>query len=418
MTDHTPLIGGRRHAAVGFVFVTAVIDVLALGVMIPVLPLLVKQMAGGDTANASDWNTVFMVSYGLIQFFAAPVIGLFSDRYGRRSVLLVSIFGLGVDFLFMALAPNLWWLWMGRMIAAFTAASYSTANAYVADITPPEGRAKAFGLMGAAFGVGFTFGPAAGGWLAEIDLRLPFYVCAGLALLNWLYGFFILPESLPLERRIKAIDWKRANPLGSLVLLKSHADLLGLAGVYFLYALAHMVLPAVFILYVSERYGWSPGFTGSTMVLTGIGGIIVQAFVTGPVVKKVGERGALLIGMATGAIGFLIYGLAPTGWIYLLGVPVFALMGLVQPGIQGLMSRRVTGSEQGQLQGANAAMMGLAGILGPLIFTQTFSFALRHEGVLNQPGLPILLAAAIMLVGFVIAWIVAKPPPAQEPQQA
>lgn len=410
MTEQNSLLGGRRKAAVGFIFVTALIDVMALGIMIPVLPTLVKQMAGGDTSVAAEWNVVFSTTFGVMQFICSPIMGLLSDRFGRRPVLLTSIFGLGLDFLFMAFAPNLRWLYAGRIINGATAASIGTANAYIADITAPENRAKAFGVMGAAFGVGFTFGPALGGLLAEVDIRLPFLVCAGLALSNWLYGYFILPESLPPERRTKSLDWKRANPLGSLKLLRSQPGLLGLASIGFLYQMGYVVLPVIFVLYTSHRYGWTPATMGLTMMATGISNIVVQMLLIGPVVKRVGERGALLLGLGSGCVGFAVYGLAAEGWIYLLGVPLFALTGFVQPGLQGLMTRKVAPSEQGQLQGANGAIGGVAGILAPSIFGLSFAWAVRNDDVIHQPGLPVLIAALFLGAGFLIALRHAKSP--------
>lgn len=410
MSEQDSLIGGRRRAAFGFIFVTALLDIMALGIMIPVLPNLVKMMVGGDTAAASVWAGLFSSSFGVMQFFGSPVTGLLSDRFGRRPVLLASIFGMGVDFLFMAFAPTLRWLYLGRLINGATSASFGTANAYIADITAPENRAKAFGMMGAAFGVGFTFGPALGGFLAEFDIRLPFLVCAGIALTNWLYGFFVLPESLPRERRAPRLDWAKANPLGSLRLLMANPGLGGLATIYFIFQMAHMVLPVIFVLYVGERYGWSPATMGMTMMATGISGIIVQALLVGPVVKRIGERGALLVGLACGALGFTIYGLAPTGWLYLCGVPVFALMGFAMPGLQGLMTRKVAPHEQGQLQGANSAIGGVSGIVAPWIYGLTFAWALHHDAVIHQPGLPILIAAALLGVAFLMALRFARAP--------
>lgn len=413
-----PMSGGRRQAALGFIFVTAIMDVLSLGVMIPVLPNLVKAFGGGDTAVAADWNVLFATTWGVMQFFCSPILGLMSDRFGRRPVILTSIFGLGVDFLFMAFAPSLWWLFVGRIFNGMTAASFSTASAYVADVTTPENRAKGFGLMGAAFGVGFTFGPALGGWLWTFDHRLPFLVCAALALCNWLYGFFVLPESLPPERRQPRFDWRKANPVGALRLLRSRPGLLGLAGVGFLFQLAHNVLPSVFVLYMGFRYGWGPGVVGLTLMASGISSIIVQAVVVGRVVKAVGERGALLIGLFSGFAGFMVYALAPTGFLYLCGLPLFALTGLIMPGLQGLMTRRVAPNEQGQLQGANSAMMGVASIVGPPLFLLPFAFAVRHDAVLHLPGLPVLIAAVLMLLSTLLAWAVARPAPASEPQPA
>jgi DHA1 family tetracycline resistance protein-like MFS transporter len=411
-----PITGARRQAALGFIFVTATMDVLSLGVMIPVLPNLVKMLGGDDTAVAADWTVLFATVWGVMQFICSPILGLMSDRWGRRPVILTSIFGLGVDFLFMAFAPSLWWLFVGRIFNGMTAASFSTASAYVADVTTPENRAKGFGLMGAAFGVGFTFGPALGGWLWQFDHRAPFLVCAALALLNWLYGFFVLPESLPPERRQPRFDWKKANPVGSLHLLQKHPGLMGLAGVGFLFQLSHNVLPSVFVLYMGFRYGWSPATIGLTLMASGISGILVQALIVGRVVKAVGERGALLIGLFSGFAGFMVYALAPTGFLYLCGLPLFALTGLIQPGLQGLMTRRVLPNEQGQLQGANSAMMGIASIIGPPLFLLPFAFAIRHDATLHLPGLPVLIAAALMLAATVLGYAKARPLPQAEPK--
>lgn len=410
---HIELAESKRKPALGFIFVTAVMDVIALGLMIPVLPNLVKRLAHGDTAHAAFWVGIFASTWGLMQFVISPILGMTSDRFGRRPVILGSIFGLGIDFLFMAFAPTLAWLYVGRIINGATAASFSTANAYVADVTAPENRAKAFGMIGASFGIGFTVGPAIGGWLGDIDIRLPFIVCAAVALTNWLYGFFVLPESLPPDRRAKRFDWKKANPVGSLNLLRSHPDLLGLASIGFLFQLAHNVLPSIFVLYMGERYHWDLKQIGLSLLGTGIAGIVVQMFLIGPVVKRIGERGALLLGLTFGVLGFLIYATAPTGLLYLCGIPIFALMSFTGPGMQGLMSRRVGPSEQGQLQGANASIQGITAIVGPQLFTLTYAWNLRNPGVLNLPGFPIMIAAGLLALGFLIALGVAKPPKAE-----
>lgn len=416
MSDHptAPESAGAEAkqwtGAFRFIFAAAVINAISFGIMIPVLPNLIKEFTGGDTAAASEWNVVFGAVWGVMQLFCGPVLGMMSDRFGRRLILLVSLAGLAIDFLFMALAPSLAWLFVGRVINGLTAASFSTANAYVADVTPPDKRAKAFGWMGSAFSFGFLVGPALGGFLGDIDLRLPFFVAAGLTTINWLYGFFVLPESLPPEKRVAKFDWKRANPVGSLVFLRSHADLLGLATVGFLFQLAHTVLPAIFVLYTGYRYGWTPGFMGLTMMATGVAGVIVQTLLVGPVVAKIGERGALLLGAAAGATGFAIYGFAPSGWVYFLGVPVFALMNFLQPGLQGLMTRRVEPSGQGQLQGANQSLQGIASVIGPVIFGLTFAWSIRHEGIMHQPGLAIYLASALLVGAFMLALRVAHAP--------
>lgn len=432
MTDSEtrPSKGGRR-AAFGFIFALAVINAVSFGIMIPILPNLIKQFTGGDTATASEWNVVFAVTWGVMQFFIGPILGMVSDRYGRRPVLLLSLFGLAVDFLFMALAPTLGWLLVGRIFNGLTSASFSTANAYVADITPPEERAKVFGWMGSAFSFGFLIGPVLGGYLGTLSLtmapvvvagftvdmalRLPFFVAAALTSINFLYGLLVLPESLAPEKRAAAFTWSKANPVGSLRLLRSHPDLLGLATVLFLFQLAHMVLPSIFVLYTGYRYGWSPAFMGLTMGLTGVLGIGVSIFLVQPVVKRIGERGALLVGALFGALGFGIYAFAPnTAW-YLIGTPVFALMGLLTPGLMGLMSRRVPPREQGQLQGANQSVQGISSILGPLMFGLIFAWSVHNERTLHLPGLAIFVAAGLMLLAFLLGLTVARPPRAAEP---
>jgi DHA1 family tetracycline resistance protein-like MFS transporter len=415
MTAHTEASSGRRKAALGFIFITALMDVLSLGIIIPVLPNLVKEMAGGSTASAALWVGLFGSVWALMQFVFSPILGLISDRYGRRPVILISVFGLGVDYLFMAFAPTLAWLFMGRVLHGVTAASFATAGAYIADVTPPERRAKSFGLIGAAWSVGFVIGPALGGTLGEIDIRLPFLVAAALALANWLYGFFILPESLPLEKRETRFNWRKANPIGSLTLLRGHKDLLGLASLWFLYHLAHYVLPAIFVLYTGHRYGWSMREVGLMLMITGVLGVVVQALLVGPIVKCIGERGALLLGMFCGAAGFTIYGLAPTQEIYWIGMPVFALMGLVQASLQGLMTKRVRPHEQGQLQGANSSIAGLTGLIGPALYTVVFAWSLRNEATQHMPGLAILVAGGLMALGFILALRFAKADPATPP---
>ncbi|HEY2400321.1 MAG TPA: TCR/Tet family MFS transporter [Steroidobacteraceae bacterium] len=400
---------GPRKAAVLFIFATALMDVISLGIMIPVLPNLVKQFAGGDTALAAQYTIVFAMTWGLMQFFFGPIVGMLSDRFGRRPVLLLSIFGLGVDYIFMALAPTLGWLFVGRVINGITSASFSTANAYVADVTPPQERAKAFGLLGAAFGVGFIVGPAIGGVLGDINLRLPFWVSAGLAAINWLYGFFVLPESLPPERRAPALNWRKANPVGSLSFLRERTNLFGLVSINVLFLMAHNVFPSIFVLFVGYRFNWGPQAASMMLVATGLSQILVQTLVVGRVVKAAGERGALLIGLVSATLAFLTYGLAATPFWFFCGVPAGALGALVMPGLQSLMSRRVAANEQGRLQGLNSAFMGLTAIFGPLLYLSLLAFAVRHDVQLHQPGIPILVAAVFCLSAFGLAVKVARP---------
>jgi DHA1 family tetracycline resistance protein-like MFS transporter len=395
-------LGGRRRAAVGFVFAVAVMDVLAMGIIIPVLPQLVKQFTHGDTAAAARYFGAFGLVFGLMQFFGSPILGSLSDRFGRRPVILTSIFGLGFDYFLMALAPTIGWLFLGRMISGITAATYSTANAYVADITPPERRAKSFGLMGSAFGIGFTVGPTLGGFLGDIDLRLPFWVAGGLALLNGLYGLFVLPESLPPDRRAPFV-LSKANPIGSFELLRSHRELLGLAAIIFLYFLAHQVLQSSMVLYTNYRYGWDPRMMGLNLLGVGVGNIVVQAFVVGPFVSRFGERGALYTGLTAGALVFLIYATATTSLQFWLGLPIFSFMGLVQPGYQGLMTRRVGPTQQGRLQGANAGLMAMAGIIGPVLFTQVFAWSITPPGHGLGDGTTVFMSVAMMATALLLA---------------
>jgi DHA1 family tetracycline resistance protein-like MFS transporter len=400
----------RRQAAFGFIFASALMNSISFGIMIPILPNLIRQFTGGDTAAASEWNLFFGATWGVMQFFFGPILGMLSDRVGRRPVLLISFFGLAIDFLFMAFAPTLWWLYVGRVLNGMTASSFSTAGAYIADISPPEQRAKTFGMMTSAFSFGFIIGPTVGGLLGQHDLRLPFIAAAILTALNFLYGLLVLPESLSPEKRLTAFQWRRANPVGSLSMLRTHPGLLGLAGVGFLFQLAQVVLPTVFVLYTTYRYGWTPRILGFTFLLTGVLGVIVQMFLVGPIVARIGERRTLLIGLAVGAIGFLWYGWAPKGSVYLLGAPIFAFSNLMMPGLQGLMTRAVPPNQQGQLQGAMQSLQGIASIIGPLIFGEIFAWSLRHEVRLHAPGLAIYVAAALLALAFALALRTARMP--------
>ena len=403
----------RRQAAFGFIFASVLMNSISFGIMIPILPNLIRQFTGGDTAAASEWNMVFGATWGLMQFIFGPLQGMLSDRVGRRPVLLISLCGLAVDFLFMAFAPTLWWLYVGRILNGVTASNFATASAYVADVTPPERRARSFGVMSSAFSFGFIIGPIIGGLLGEHSLRLPFVAAAAITAVNWVYGLLILPESLPPERRLAAVSWARANPVGSLRLLRGHPGLVGLAGIGFLFNLAQIVLPTIFVLYTTYRYHWSPAFLGVTFLITGVLGVGVQMFLVGPAVARLGERRVVLLALAAGATGFLWYGAASRGWVYLLGAPVFALLSLMMPALQGLMTRRIPPHQQGQLQGANQSLMGISSIFGPLIFGETFAWSLRHEAQLHAPGLAIYLSAGLLTVAFALALKTARAAPTE-----
>jgi DHA1 family tetracycline resistance protein-like MFS transporter len=399
----------RMTAAFLFIFITVALDMLALGVMVPVLPKLIVAFEHGDMADAAGISGVFGFAWAAMQFVFSPVLGAVSDRHGRRPVILLSNLGLGLDYLLMAIAPSLSWLFVGRLVSGITSASFSTAGAYIADVTPENERAAKFGMLGAAFGLGFVVGPAIGGLLGGISLRLPFWAAAGLSLTNALYGFFILPESLPPDKRAP-IAWAKANPFGSLDLLRSHPHLLGLAAVAFLYNIAHDSLPSVFVLYTDYRYHWGERMVGFALAGIGIASTIVSGLLVGPLVKKLGERRALLVGLAFGAMGFAIYGWAPTGTLFLAGIPFLAIWGLAGPAFQALMSRRVEASAQGRLQGALASMSGVTGMIGPLVFTQIFAFGIGSRA-LQVPGAPYLLAATFLGGSLLIALLLTRERP-------
>ena len=393
----------RQRRALTFIFVMVVLDVMALGIVIPVLPKLIEAMSGGNTARAAEIFGLFGMAWGLMQFIFSPVLGALSDRFGRRPVLLISTLGLGLDYILMAVAPDLVWLFIGRLISGITAASFSTANAYIADVTPPDKRAAAFGLVGAAFGIGFVLGPAFGGIMGDFDPRLPFWAAAVLSLANAAYGYFVLPESLPQERRM-AFSWRRANPVGSLRLLSQKRELLGLAALTFLNSLAHIVLPAVSVLYTSYRYGWDNKTMGLTLAAVGITSGIVQAILIKPILQRFGERATLLAGLLFGVVGFGIYGLAPNSYAFWSGIPVMALWGLAGAATMGIMSRLVGASEQGQLQGANSSLVAVAGLFGPGLFTFVFARVIADGSGWNLPGAPFLLAAALLFAATLLAW--------------
>lgn len=399
----------NQKRALTFIFCTAALDILALGMMIPVLPQLILDFRGGDAATASETIGVFMTVWGLAQFFFSPLLGALSDHAGRRPVILISCLGLGLDYVFMALAPSLGWLFVGRVISGITSATLGTSFAYIADVTPPDDRAKAFGLIGGAFGLGFVVGPALGGLMGSLDPRLPFWCSAAACLVNAAFGWFILPESLPPERRM-AFSWKRANPLGSLRLLGRHVELWGLATVGFLGNFAHQVLPAVFVIYAGYRYGWGPGMVGLTLAMVGVASAIAQGLLVGRIIAWLGERWTLIGGMTAGSLGMLIYGLAPTGYLFWIGVPIMGLWGLSSPASQSLMSRRVGHDEQGQLQGANTSLMSIANILGPGVFAWTFAYFLK-----DTPSAAWLLAAAFLAASAIVAWLATRPRPGDVP---
>ncbi len=407
-----PVAPAARRAALVFIFVTVLIDVLAFGLIIPVLPHLVEDFVGGNTAHAAYWIGVFGTVFAAIQFVSSPIQGALSDRYGRRPVILLSCLGLGIDFIFMALASSLPWLLVGRIISGITSASFTTANAYVADVTPGDQRARSYGMLGAAFGLGFIIGPLIGGWLGEIHLRLPFWFAAGLALLNFCYGLFVLPESLPVDKRASRFDWSHANPLGAVLLLRRYPQVFGLAAVVFIANLAHYVYPSIFVLFADYQYGWGPREVGWVLAAVGVCSVIVQAGLVGKVVHAIGERRALLLGLSCGVVGFAIYGFADLGWMFLIGIPISAIWGLAAPSTQALITRQVGADVQGRIQGALMSLVSLAGIVGPGIFAGSFGFFIGTQAPVHLPGAPFLIAAVLMAGAVLIAWRYARTPAA------
>jgi DHA1 family tetracycline resistance protein-like MFS transporter len=393
---------GTHRAAAAFIFVTILLDMLATGIVIPILPKLVESFANSDTAQAARIFGLFGTVWALMQFIFSPVAGALSDRFGRRPVVLISNFGLAADYVLMALAPSLGWLFVGRVISGITSASISTAFAYIADLTPPDQRAAVFGRIGAAFGAGFILGPALGGLLGNIEPRLPFWVAAALSFANALYGLLILPESLSPERR-SPFRWRAANPMGALNLLRTERVLAGLSWSNFVAQVAHVVLPSTFVLYSTYRYGWDTKTVGLTLALVGVCSVVVQGVGIGPIVQRFGERRALLIGLSFGAIGFVIFGLAPTGWLFWLGIPVMSLWGLAGAATQALMTRLVAPEQQGQLQGATASVQSLAQLAGPFLFTLTFAYFIGPSAPAKLPGAPFLLACLLLLLAHAIA---------------
>ena len=392
----------RLRAAVGFVLATITLDILAMSIVIPVLPRLVLGFTGNNPVLAAHAQTVFGTAWALMQFFFAPVLGALSDRFGRRPVILLSNLGLGLDYLVMALAPNLSWLFVGRVISGITAASFSSANAYIADITPPEQRAARFGLISIAFGFGFVAGPALGGILGQVDPRLPFWVAGGLSLANFLYGLLVLPESLAPDHRTP-FDAKRANPLGALWLLSNSKALAPLGGIYFLYALAHSALPNIVVLYVTVRFSWSIRSVGLMMAAIGVSSALVGGVLTGPVVKRLGERSALMIGLGFGVLALTAMGFAASGGAFLAAMIALALWGFIGPALGSLMSAAAGPKAQGRLGGANGCLMGIAALIGPSLYNESFAVFMRPHHGISLPGMPFLISAALLLTAMLLA---------------
>jgi MFS transporter, DHA1 family, tetracycline resistance protein len=392
---------GRPGATI-FIFVTVLLDMVTFGMIGPVLPKLIASFVGNNFAHAAAVIGLFATVWALMQFFCSPLLGMLSDRVGRRPVILLSNAVSVVDYAIMALAPNLKWLFAGRVLSGIATANMTAAGAYIADVTPPEKRAAAFGLLGSAFGLGFVLGPAIGGMVGNFNPRLAFWAAAAAALLNTLYGLFVLPESLAPDKRTKRLEWRRANPIGSLALLRSHHELWGLSVVNFITYLAHEVFPNIWVIYCIAAFGWSTGSIGLTLALIGTIAAINQATMVRPVVARLGERRTMLVSLAIAVLGLLLMG-ADNGILFLIAAVIVSLP-MYQPSSQALMTRRVGAASQGELQGALGSVRGISMLIGPGLFTLTFALFAgpwRSHGLI---GAPWLLAAALYAVSLAIAW--------------
>jgi DHA1 family tetracycline resistance protein-like MFS transporter len=392
----------RPKPAIIFIFITLFLDIFGIGVIIPVLPKLVEQLQGGNLEAAAHSVGWLGALYALMQFIFSPVLGSLSDRFGRRPVILASLFGSGIDYLVLAWAPNMAWLYFARIVSGITAANISAASAYIADVTPPEKRAAGFGMIGAAFGLGFIAGPAIGGLLGAHDLRTPFFVAAGITLLNWLYGAFVLPESLPKENR-RAFSWESAHPIKALVALKRWPIVLGLAGTHFLTVLAGNIYPALWVLYTGYRYGWDSKMVGWSLALVGILAAVVQAGLAGRVLKVIGEKRGIYVGLLGMAAAMFCYGFATEGWMIFGIIFIGSIAGIGSPATQSMISKAVPADEQGAVQGALNSIMSIAGILAPVLWTAMFSWSIATERHTKVPGLAFYGASIASIAAVLLA---------------
>lgn len=393
--------------AVIFVFVTVFMDMVGFGLIMPVLPRLIEDVSGSDLAGASMWGGWLFFAYGGMQFLLGPALGNLSDAYGRRPVLLLSVFGLAVDYLLTAFAPTMVWLFIGRIFAGICGASYVTANAYLADITTPENRARAFGLMGAAFGLGFVIGPAIGGLLGEFGSRVPFFVAAGIAAANLLYGYLVLPETLPREQR-RPFSLARANPVGALKVFASYRGVLRLAMVMFIYFFATAVYPALWAFWGIARFGWSEAMIGLTLAAFGLVTAIVQGGLTGPTVKWLGEYRTVVFGLMIAAGVSVGYGLAPGLFAVLVLLVIHAPEGFVHPALSAIMSSEAPPNAQGELQGGIASLQSIGMLAGTVMYTQVFGYFMQENAWVKSPNVGFFVAAILTMLGLVIFLMAAR----------
>jgi MFS transporter, DHA1 family, tetracycline resistance protein len=395
-------MSSSRRPALGFIFITLLIDVTGLGIIIPVMPKLIIELSGGTLSEAASYGGWMISVYSIMQFLCSPIMGGLSDRFGRRPVLLASLFGFGLDYLFLAFAPTLGWLFVGRMIAGVMGASFTTAGAYIADISSPEKRAQNFGLIGAAFGLGFIIGPVIGGLLGSFGPRVPFMVAAGLTLLNWLYGFFILPESLKPENR-RAFEWKRANPVGTLKSLFRYKVIAGLfISLAFVYISAHAV-QSNWSYYTIEKFQWNERAIGISLGVVGFVFAIVQGFLIRIIIPRLGQERSVYLGLALYALGFFLYGLATQGWMMYAITVVYCLGGIAGPALQGIMSGIIPPNEQGELQGGFTSLMSVSSIIGPAVMNSLFAYFASDQAPVYLPGSAMLLGAVLTIISSLLA---------------
>lgn len=395
-------MANKRNAALGFIFVTLLIDVTGLGIILPVLPKLITELIHSGLSDASVYGGWLMFSYAFMQFLFAPVLGGLSDRFGRRPVILFSLFGFAVDYLFLALAPTIGWLFVGRIFAGITGASFTTASAYIADVSTPEKRSQNFGLLGAAFGLGFIIGPVLGGVLGQYGSRIPFFTAAGLAMLNWLYGYFILPESLKEEDK-RNFSWKRANPVGSLKQLMKYPIISGLIlSMVLIYISAHSV-QSTWTFYTMEKFNWNEAWVGYSLGFVGLSAAVVQGGLIRVIIPKLGQKWSVYVGLSFYAVGFLLFAFASKGWMMFAFMVPYALGGIAGPSLRGIMSNQVPSNEQGELQGGLTSLISVTSIIGPPVMTGLFAYFTEEGHFAYFPGAPFLLGAILTVIGILLA---------------
>lgn len=394
-----------KKAAIGFIFITLLIDITGWGIILPVVPKLIKELIHGDISEAAQYGGWLGFAYAITQFIFSPLVGNLSDRYGRRPIILISLFGFAVDYIFLALAPSIGWLFLGRIIAGLTGASISTASAYIADISTDEDRAKNFGMIGAALGLGFIIGPVIGGLLGHYGARIPFYAAAGLCLLNFLYGYFILPESLD-QSKCRPFEWKRANPIGSLQFLGKHREISGLVIALILVYIGIHAVQSNWHFFTMYKFGWTERMVGISLGTLGLLLGLVQGVLIRWTTPKLGEQKSIYYGLAFYAIGLLLFSFATEGWMMFAFLIPYSLGGICGPALQSVITKNIPSNEQGELQGALTSLVSATSIIGPPIMTNLFYYFTHDEAPFQFSGAPFFLAFVLMTMGVVIVYFV------------